>query len=333
MAPSLLSCPLCRQLIHSAELESLAERARTAEAGGDVRDALVAWRRALELLPPGTRQSDAVQEHVDRLGRALESTSSAARAPEAVHDRGRLGALLGGAGGLGLLLWKFKFVLGFVATKGKLLLLGLTKSSTLFSMVISAGLYWSVWGWAFGVGLVLLIYVHEIGHVAALTRLGIAASAPMFIPGLGALVRMNQYPASPREDARVGLAGPLWGLAGAALAIAAGLALDLPLLTAIGRFGAWINVFNLLPVWHLDGARGFRALSRDQRWICAGVMLLCWAATEESLFVLLALGAAYHALSQPPPRESDRRALAELLGLLVVGAALCAVPVALPGPI
>lgn len=225
----------------------------------------------------------------------------------------------------GLLLWKFKFLLVLAATKGKLLLLGLTKATTLFSMALSLGLYWSVWGWRFAAGLVAAIYVHEIGHVAALRRLGIAAGAPMFIPGLGAAVRMKQYPASAREDARVGLAGPLWGLGAVAVAYAAHAITGWASLAAIARVGAWINLFNLLPVWQLDGSRGFRALARSGRWLCTGAMAALWAVTGEGLFALLALAAALRALGPGAPERSDPRALAEFLFLLVALGLLCSV--------
>ncbi len=75
---------------------------------------------------------------------------------------------LSAAGALGLALWKFKFLGAFVATKGKLLLLGLTKGSTFLSMILSLGVYWTAWGWKFALGLVVSIYVHEMGHVAML---------------------------------------------------------------------------------------------------------------------------------------------------------------------
>src|SRR5213076_3474994 len=91
-------------------------------------------------------------------------------------------------------------------------LLGLTKAITFVSMLLSAGVYWTIWGWKFAVGVVLSIYVHETGHTQALQRYGIQATAPMFIPGIGAVIRLKQYPTDAREDARVGLAGPLWGL-------------------------------------------------------------------------------------------------------------------------
>ena len=58
-------------------------------------------------------------------------------------------------------------------------------------------------------GLVLSIYVHEMGHVIALRRYGFKADAPMFIPGLGAIIRLRQHVVDPRADAQIGLAGPI----------------------------------------------------------------------------------------------------------------------------
>ena len=79
-----------------------------------------------------------------------------------------------GVGAVGLMFWKVKA-----------LFLGLTKGTTLLSMLLSLGVYWAMWGWKFALGLVLSIYVHEMGHVITLRRYGFKASAPMFIPGFG----------------------------------------------------------------------------------------------------------------------------------------------------
>src|SRR5262249_51446039 len=116
---------------------------------------------------------------------------------------GKAGAT--GLGALALALWKFKFVALLALSKGKLLLIGLTKASTFYSMFLSIGVYAIAWGWKFAVGLVLSIYIHEMGYVAALLRYGVKASAPMFIPGLGALVRLQQPFDDPRQEARVAL--------------------------------------------------------------------------------------------------------------------------------
>jgi Zn-dependent protease len=232
--------------------------------------------------------------------------------PQPHRMRKRLGEL----GVFGAALWKFKTFALLVLTKGKLLLLGLTKLSTLGSMLLSMGLYWSLYGWKFAVGFVLSIYVHEMGHVAALARYGIPATAPMFIPGFGAFVRMKAYPASASEDARVGLAGPLWGL-GAALA-----ALGMHLLTgsglwgAIAQAGAWINLLNLIPVWQLDGGRGFHALTRHHRGLVVGAALVLWLLTSETLLVVVALAAGYRLFTKDYPEQPDNIALFQFMGLL-----------------
>jgi Zn-dependent protease len=94
----------------------------------------------------------------------------------------------------------------------------------------------------------------------------------MFISGFGAMVRLHEYPATPREDAEVGLAGPVWGLGAALACWGAYHAAGSGAWAVIAQLGAWINLFNLLPFWQLDGARGFHALTRGQRWMAVGVV-------------------------------------------------------------
>ena len=231
---------------------------------------------------------------------------------------------------LGLALLKLKSVLFLVLAKGKLLLLGLTKLGTLSTMLLSLGVYWSAFGWKFAAGLIGSIYIHEMGHVSALQRLGIKASAPMFIPGFGALVRLRQKPGSPREDARIGLAGPLWGLGAALVAYGVYGATGWASWAAIARIGAWLNLFNLLPFWQLDGARGFHPLTRGQRLLAAAGIAVAWLFTREGLLLLLLVLAVVQAF-RPRPEGADGSGDRVALGqyLLLVGAlsALCLLPV------
>jgi Zn-dependent protease len=220
------------------------------------------------------------------------------------------------AGAGGVAAWKFKAVLLLALTKGKLLLLGLTKISTLLSMLAMFGAYWIAYGWPFAAGLVLSIYVHEMGHVIALRRYNIAATAPMFIPFFGAFVRMKQYPASVVEDSRVGLAGPIYGLGAAVFAWLMGLLTGAPIWFAIARIGAWINLFNLIPIWQLDGGRGFRALTRKQRGIALAIALAMWAVTEQTMLLLICLGAVYRLFSKDFPEQPDNLALVQYGGLV-----------------
>jgi len=316
--------------VHARELTELSDRARRAE---EPTAALSLWREALDLLPPGCRQHETISAKVAALSRQVDAEAPSAPAAAATDDHadGKSGFNWGkgaiGVGALALVLWKFKFVLVFVLTKLKWLLLGLTKASTLFSMVLSLGVYWAAWGWKFALGLVLSIYVHEMGHVAALRRLGIKASSPMFIPGLGALVRLRQAPNDPREDARIGLAGPIWGLGAAIGAYCVSLATGWPSWAAIARVGAWINLFNLLPVWQLDGGRGFRAMSRGQRWLAVltvGAMLLL---TGEGMLVLLLLAGGMRALAAGAETEGNRRACMEYIFLIISLSAMCMIDV------
>src|SRR5207247_11147993 len=99
--------------------------------------------------------------------------------------------------------------------------------------------------------------------------------------------RRKQHPPDGREDARVGLAGPFLGVGAASAAYALYFATRAGIWGAIAHVGAFINLFNLMPVWQLDGGRGFRALTRRQRWIAVGVIGLAWLLTSEGLLVLL----------------------------------------------
>jgi Zn-dependent protease len=143
----------------------------------------------------------------------------------------------------------------------------------------------------------------------------------MFVPGIGAFVRMEQYPVSPREDARVGLAGPMWGLFAAAAAWAGALITGWPSWAAIARAAAWLNLFNLLPLGSLDGGRGFRSLSRAQRWLLVGCFVLAWGISHEALLGLIGIVAAARAgLDQAA--EPDRGVLGQFSFLVLALAGL-----------
>jgi Zn-dependent protease len=322
LPPNALVCPSCRGLVYASELNALAANAESATAAGNYSDALVHWRRALELLPPNSAQHSVITVKINNLVQRLERPTDAEtpKKPAWANKGGVIGAI-------GLLLWKFKFIVVFILTKAKLLLLGLTKASTFFSMLLSIGLYWSLWGWKFALGFVLSIYVHEMGHVYQLRRYGIKATAPMFIPGLGAMIRVKQYPASPHEDARVGLAGPVWGLAAAGVCYAIHLSTHLQIFAAIAQAGAYLNLFNLLPVWQLDGSHAFKALSKLERAGIAAIMAAMYLVTEEGLLVILLIVAAFRCFQKDAPQKRDMPIFTEFAFLVVTLSLLTEIPV------
>jgi Zn-dependent protease len=173
---------------------------------------------------------------------------------------------------------KFKALL-LLAPKLKLL-------STSGTMLVSVAAYSLIWGWKFAVGFVLLIFVHEMGHVLQLRREGIKASAPMFIPFLGAVIAAKSLGRNALAEARVGLAGPVLGSLGAAALIPLAAATGNDLFKALAFTGFFLNLFNLLPVVPLDGGRAMAALS-PWMWFVGFAGLIAVAVAYPNPIILL----------------------------------------------
>ena len=173
----------------------------------------------------------------------------------------------------------------FLAKFGVVLL----KFKFLFSMFVSAAVYVWIGGWWFGIGLVVLLFVHEMGHVFEAKRQGLPVSAPLFIPFMGALITLKQMPHNAWREAKLAIAGPLLGSAGALALYIAGVAYDSRALKAIAFLGFFINLFNLLPVVPLDGGRITAAL-HPVLWV-AGFLglvgLVIWRPNPILILILL----------------------------------------------
>ena len=305
LAPDALVCPACAALVHSEQLKRLAGDADAAVSAGDLTRARDHWTSALALLPVRSSQYTQVRERVSELTRSIDASSAGtAKAGKDGVPWWRRG-LPGLATGALVLLSKLKF-----------LLLGLTKASTFISMFAFFGVYWSIYGWPLALGLVLSIYVHEMGHVAMLSRCGISASAPMFIPGFGALVQLKQRVDDPLTDAKIGLAGPVWGLGAALVALAVYLFTHAAIWLAIAQLTAFLNLFNLTPVWQLDGSRGIHVLARGERWALVGAVALMLLATEQRLLFIVGGVAVWRAL-QRDAGPGDTRTLATFVALVI----------------
>lgn len=154
---------------------------------------------------------------------------------------------------VGLLLVKFKGL--------ALLLLKVKFLGTALTMLVSIGAYALLFPVWFAVGIVVLIWVHEMGHVLQLKREGIEASAPMFIPFIGAFVAMKQIPKDALAEARVGLAGPVLGTLAGIATLGLYAATQNPVFLGLAYFNFIINLFNLAPLLPLDGGRAVGAMS------------------------------------------------------------------------
>jgi Zn-dependent protease len=178
------------------------------------------------------------------------------------------------------------------AAKGKALLLLLPKLKLLTtsgSMLVSIGAYALIWGWQFAVGFVILLFVHEMGHVIQLRREGIEASAPLFIPFMGALVWAKRLGDDALAEARVGLAGPILGSLGALACLPLAEATGNNLFRALAFTGFFLNLFNLAPVLPLDGGRAMAAMAPWMWIVGLGVMIGAALVYPNPIIILILL--------------------------------------------
>jgi Zn-dependent protease len=174
--------------------------------------------------------------------------------------------------------------------KGVLLLLPKLKLfTTSASMLVSVGAYALIWGWKFAVGFVLLLLVHEMGHVWQARREGLEASAPLFIPFLGAAIALKSLGKDAGVEARVGLAGPVLGSLAACVPLAIWLATGEEFWQALAFVGFFLNLFNLAPVLPLDGGRAMSALTPWMWIIGYGLLVAATIAFPNPIMFLILL--------------------------------------------
>jgi Zn-dependent protease len=185
--------------------------------------------------------------------------------------------------------------LAVIGAKLKAILVLLPKLKVLTtsgSMLVSIAAYSLIWGWKFAIGFVALLFVHEMGHVIALRREGVKASAPLFVPFLGAVVWARSLGGNALAEARVGLAGPVLGTIGAAACLPIAWATGSDLWTALAFTGFFLNLFNLLPVVPLDGGRAMAAMAPWMWFVgLAGVVALALAFPNPIILIIAVVGA------------------------------------------
>ncbi|MGA3361500.1 MAG: site-2 protease family protein [Solirubrobacteraceae bacterium] len=165
--------------------------------------------------------------------------------------------------------------------------------ATAASALVSVAAYSLLWGWQFAAGFVVLIFIHEMGHVFALRRHGIKASAPMFVPFMGAVIWARSLGDDALTEARVGLAGPYFGAAASAVVAIVGLATHTGLLEALGYIGFLLNLFNLMPVVPLDGGRAMAAMAPWMWFAGFGGLVLLEFIAPNPILLIICLVAGY----------------------------------------
>lgn len=194
----------------------------------------------------------------------------------------------GGFAGLLALLAKFGGALKALI----LALPNLKLLATAGTALVSVAAYSLFWGWTFAAGFVLLIFVHEMGHVIQLRREGIKASAPMFLPFMGAVITAKSLGENALAEARVGLAGPILGTVGAGVCLIVAEAANSDFFRALAYIGFFLNLFNLLPVVPLDGGRAMAAMSPWMWFLGFGVLVVLDFLAPNFILLIITLFAA-----------------------------------------
>jgi Zn-dependent protease len=184
---------------------------------------------------------------------------------------------------VGFIFWKFKAV-ALAVFKFKLF-------TVAGSMLVSLAAWTLLYPWQVALGFVLLIFVHEMGHVLEARRQGLPVSAPLFIPFLGAFITMKEMPHNVWREAQVALAGPIIGSLGAAAVWLAAEALDSEVLMVIAYIGFFVNLFNLLPIVPLDGGRAAAAI-HPALWLVglAALAVMVFLSPNPILILILVIG-------------------------------------------
>ncbi len=268
-----LACPECETIVYSDHLRRIALAAGGEESAKHWVEARETWRSALNWLPAGTKQAEAVEQRIGLIDQRLRG----AEEKKAAWTR-RLGPLAP--------------VVFFVA-KAKSLFFLLFKAKFLLSFLGFFAIYWAIFGWEFGLGFTLAILLHEMGHYVAARRRGLKVDLPVFLPGMGAYVRWYSLGTSLEDLSSIALAGPFAGLLTALVCGGIALATGSPLFSALAHVGAWLNVLNLVPVLGLDGAQATYAMDRTQRWLIFATGLIFFGLLHEWVFLFVAIGMAW----------------------------------------
>ncbi len=166
---------------------------------------------------------------------------------------------------------------------------GLPFLKTFATMLISIALYAQAWGWKFAAGFVLLIFVHEAGHLIAARLMGLNVGWPVFIPFMGALIALKEAPRNAWVESVVGVGGPLLGGLGALAVGAVYFVTGYPLFLVLAYSGLFLNLFNLIPIVPLDGGRIVSAIS-PWFWVIGLIIIvpfLLWRMSGSGILILL----------------------------------------------
>lgn len=301
-----LACPDCHTIVYGRYLSELAGSAHMFEQQGKWPEARDRWHSVLRWLPENTDQATGVQQHIAQIdGRLKAEEDRKARWTKRLGPFAPIALFLLKLKSAIFLLFKLKFLIGILGF---------------------FGIYWALFGWRFALGFTVCIFIHEMGHFVAVKRRGLKADLPIFFPGLGAYVRWYNLGLTLDQLAAIALAGPLYGLITALACLGIARAMHSELFLVLANVGAWINLFNLLPVLGLDGAQATYALSRMQRGLIALTCLIFFGLTlgadmntdrAQWVFLIVGAGMLWRCFTNDVPEKPHTGTMIYFLALIL----------------
>lgn len=203
--------------------------------------------------------------------------------PTSAAQGGKQARFAGWLTSLGLLVLKGKSLLAF-AKVGKV-------ATTLFSMLVSIWFYAQIYQWPYAAGFVICILIHEMGHVFVNWRKGIPATAPMFIPFMGAVIFVKGFPDDPTSESESGAGGPIAGMLAAFVCLALWYVTRQTVFLALAHTGFFINLFNLMPLHPLDGSR-IGSVFSPRMWngVLVILLLIALKSNVHALWLIILMG-------------------------------------------
>jgi Zn-dependent protease len=294
-------CPQCHTLLHGEELQRISAAAKALEERGELLQARDVWLSALPLLPHDADQAQWIRGHAYKLEIAVKNNVGPVPAAPKYQWAKRLGPLA---------------PLAILLAKSQAFLLALFKFKFVFSLLAYIFIYWQLFGAKFGIGFVLLILIHEMGHYIDIRRRGLPAEMPVFLPGLGAYVRWQALGVTRQTRAEVSLAGPLAGLLAAIACAAMWFHTGSNLWAALARTGAWLNIVNLTPLWVLDGSQAANALSKAERFMLLAACAVTGFFVRDWSIAIVAAGVIYRLFTDDLPPQGSPRVAGYFVGVL-----------------
>jgi Zn-dependent protease len=196
-----------------------------------------------------------------------------------------------------------------VKLKSLLLLLKGVKVAKLF--ITMGSMFVMIWfeavryGWLFGLGFVVLLLIHELGHGAAIRRAGLSAGYPVFIPFVGAFISLKDQIRSPITEADIALAGPFAGTAASTACVALYFATGGRIWVALAHTGFFLNLFNMTPISPLDGGRAARVFSRRAWMLGLGILVALFVVTKAPQLLLIGFMALTHTFSRASREQAE----------------------------